>query len=178
MSHLLASKPWRTRLTYAAMSLLVVWHTLAMLVGPAPESVMTLAARKIFHPYITLFRMDNKWGYFAPEVPRGMQFRYIVEDAAGQRHTFIPDDTLSRFQPNAIWVKDRYKTVMAFPDQYGDAAVASLCRDHAALKPVAITLVEVEQKDFTPLDRRSGKHPLDPEFVDVNALKPIPCPDK
>jgi hypothetical protein len=172
----LTSKPARERLAYAAMSLLVVWHTLAMALASAPESAVTASARPLFQPYLTLFRLDNNWGFFAPTVELGGQFRYIVEDAAGQRHTFIPAEKLSRFLPTSIWFKDRYKDIIESVQTHGQAATAAFCLEHAALRPVAITFVELEQRDFSPADRLSGKHPLDPEFVDERTLEAIRCP--
>jgi len=67
------------------MSLLVTWHTFAMVVAPSPDSDITDAARSILDPYLTLFRLDNGWGFFAPDVGSGSQFRYVIEDAAGNR---------------------------------------------------------------------------------------------
>jgi hypothetical protein len=61
-------------------------------------------------------------------------------------------------------------------DTYGDLIVAELCREHAALRPVAITLLGVEGKEFRPEDRRRGKHPLDPEFITLHSLTTIRCP--
>jgi hypothetical protein len=164
------------RLVFAAMSLLVIWHTLAMAIASAPESTITASARLLFQPYLTLFRLDNNWGFFAPTVELGGQFRYIVEDAAGQRHTFVPAAKLSRFLPTSIWFKDRYKDIVESVETQGQAAAAAFCLEHAALHPVAITFVELEQKDFSPADRLSGKHPLDPEFVDERTLEAIQCP--
>lgn len=178
MSQILTSKQGRQRLIYAAMSLLVVWHTVAMLLESAPRSTITRAARALFHPYLTLFRLDNNWGFFAPEVGLGAQFRYVVEDAAGTRHTFVPADKWSKFSPASIWFKDRYKIVMDAIETYGDGLAAALCREHASLNPVSITFLELEQKTFSPADRRRGKHPLDPEFVAVNMLKTVRCPGK
>ncbi len=89
---------------------------------------------------------------------------------------FIPTDKLSRFDPNSIWLRDRYRDVMQSVDRYGDVTVAELCREHVALRPVAITLLGVEGKEFGPDDRRLGKNPLDPEFVTVHTLKTIRCP--
>jgi hypothetical protein len=166
----------RPFLTYAAMSLFIVWHTLAMVIAVSPDSVLTQAARQLFGPYLLLFNLDNYWGFFAPDVGTSYQFRYVVEDAAGQQHVFIPTDKLSRFNPNSIWLRDRYRDIMASVDMYGDVTVAELCREHAALRPVAITLLEVEGKEFGPKDRRLGKNPLDPEFVTVNTLRTIRCP--
>jgi hypothetical protein len=178
MWSLLASQQWRERLVYAAISLLLVWHTLAMVVASAPDSLMTRSVRPLLHPYLTLFRLDNHWGFFAPNVDPGVQFRYVIEDAGGKHHTFIPADKLSRFDPNSIWIRDRYRDVRESVDTFGDAAAAVLCREHASLHPVAITFLEVAQRDFSREDRLSGKHPLDPEFVDVHSLKTIQCADK
>jgi hypothetical protein len=79
MWRLLASQQWRERLVYAAMSLLLVWHTIAIVVASAPDSLMTRSVRPLLHPYVTLFRLDNHWGFFSPNVaarhtrPRGSQ---------------------------------------------------------------------------------------------------------
>jgi hypothetical protein len=161
---------------YAAMSVLVVWHCIAMLVATAPESQLTQSARALFNPYLMLFGLDHNWGFFAPDVPTGFQFRYVIEDADGQRHAFTPDEALSRLHPNSIWLRDHYKTVMRDPETYAEATVAAICREHAALRPAMVTLISVEQNEFTPADRRAGKNPLDPEFVSVTELKPMPCP--
>jgi hypothetical protein len=178
MSQVVRTKQGRQRLIYAAMSLLVVWHTLAMLLESAPSSVITLSLRVLFNPYLALFRLENQWGFFAPDVELGAQFRYVVEDAAGTRHTFVPAEKLSRFSPASIWFRDRYKLVSGSIDTYGDHFAAALCREHAALNPISITFLEIVQKDFSPADRLRGKHPLDSEFVDVNPLKTVQCQDK
>jgi hypothetical protein len=167
---------WRGRLLYAGMSLLLVWHTLAMLVTAAPESVMTRAARPFFAPYLALFDLEVHWDFFAPEVGGTYQFRYIVEDAAGQQHLFIPSDKLTRLSPSWIWLMDRYRDVIESVETFGEDTVAELCREHAALHPVAISLLAVDGKEFGPADRRAGKSPLDPEFVTVETLKTIRCP--
>ena len=172
---------WRERLVYVAMSLLVAWHTFVMVVAVSPDSVITRAAWSLIYPYVILFNLDNYWGFFAPKVGPSYQFRYVVEDAAGRKHMFIPTDQLSRFSPNSIWLRDHYRVIMDSVDTYGDITVAKLCREHAALRPVAISLLEVEGiegegKEFGPQDRRLGKNPLDPEFVTVHTLKTIRCP--
>jgi hypothetical protein len=176
MRRLSTASRWREHLIYAAMSLLLAWHTLVMLVAVSPDSVITRAARALVHPYLTLFNLDNDWRFFAPDVGLSHQFRYVVEDAAGRTHEFIPTDKLSRFDPNSIWLRDRYRDVMQAVDRFGDVTVAELCREHVALRPVAITLLEVEAKEFGPDDRRLGKNPFDPEFVTVHTLKTIRCP--
>lgn len=167
---------WREHLVYAAMSLLVVWHTLVMVVAAAPESAITKAARTVVHPYLTLFNLDNHWGFFAPDVGTTYQLRYIVKDASGQEHMFIPTDKLNRLSPTSIWLRDRYREVLNSVNMFGPAAVAELCREHSALRPTAITLLGAYGKEFGPDDRRRGKNPLDPEFVIVRAIRTISCP--
>jgi hypothetical protein len=177
MSQTALSGAARRRLATAAMSAFVVWHSLAMTVATAPDSVLTHAARSFMHPYLTLFRLDNNWGFFAPNVPRGSQFRYVVEDAAGNRHTFVPEERLHRLHPNTILLSDRYKALTTEPTLFADAAAAELCRKHAALKPRSIELLVVEQNAFQPEDWLAGKRPLDAEFVSVHTLKTAPCPN-
>ena len=177
MPHLSLPKWLRERLATMAMSVLVVWHTIAMVVATAPDSALTRSALSLMQPYLTLFRLDTGWAFFAPNVSRGWQLRYTLEDAAGNKHTFIPEDSVNRYHPSAIWTLDRYKEIMDSPDLYGEAAAEEFCREHAALRPVSITLLGVDQNEFSPEDRLDGKHPLDPEFIKVHTLRTIPCPN-
>lgn len=156
MWYLVSSRQWRERLSYAAMSLLVIWHTLAMVVAPSPDSELTWSARKLFEPYLTLFMLENGWSFFAPDVSSHPEFRYIVEDAAGQRHTFVPSERWNQFR--LTWVRDwyRYMRVMDSPEIYADAAAAALCREHVSLQPIAITFLKIEPKDFSPADQLAG----------------------
>ncbi|MGE0750692.1 MAG: hypothetical protein AB7K64_08900 [Variibacter sp.] len=169
----------RSRLTaagYLAMSLVIVWHTTAMALTLLPDSAVTDAVRKVFAPYITLLRLDNDWGFFAPNVGSGYTLRYVVEDASGKRQAFSPVDDLNRFLPVSIWFRDRYRAAVSWPHLYAGAIGESLCREHADLHPVTITLLSVDQKDFWPEDRRAGKDPLDDEFLTIRQLKKVSCP--
>jgi hypothetical protein len=173
----LSKRAWQ-RTSYGMMSVLVTWHTLAIVLAAVPDSDISRAARVVLGPYLGLFRLDNQWDFFAPTVNPGQQLRYIVEDAAGDSHTFTAGSDMRRFLPSAMWFKFRDQAVMSTPEVYADAVVAALCLDHASLDPVAITLMKAEQKDYWPSDRLSGKDPLDPEFVTVETLKTLRCPGK
>lgn len=159
------------------MSLLLVWHTAAMVVAAAPDSAITRAASSLFQPYLSLFRLQNEWSFYAPDVRVEPEFRYVVEDASAQPHTFVPADKLSRYLPTDIWVKDWYIHVMDNPETYSKFVAAYLCREHASLHPVSITLLEIDQKDFLPRNQLSGKHPFDPEFLDEKTLATVRCPN-
>src|SRR5215472_18059786 len=66
---------WRDRLIYLAMSGFVAWHTLAMVLAPAPDnSVIAQSLRGLMQPYLTLFSLDNLWDFFAPTVGKDLNF--------------------------------------------------------------------------------------------------------
>ncbi len=169
---------WRDRLTYLAMSLVVGWHSLAMVVAPAPDSsAMVQSVRPLLQPYLSLFRLDTPWNFFAP-VGKHFQFRYVIEDAAGNEQTFVPTEESSWFVPSYVWWREfkyLYEGIMETPETRGDAVAALLCRKHAALQPFAVTLLQIQEQDFWPEDHLRGKRPLDPEFVTVNTLKRVQC---
>lgn len=157
------------------MSLLLVWHSVAMVVAAAPDSAIARAATSLFQPYLSLFRLQNEWSFYAPDVRVEPEFRYVVKDSSGQQHTFVPADKLSRYLPGDIWVKDWYIHVMDNADTYSPFVAAYLCREHASLHPVSITLQEIDQEDFSPEDQLSGQHPFDPEFLDKQTLATVQC---
>jgi hypothetical protein len=172
------SKQWRERLTYTAMSVFVGWHAVAMMIAPAPDgSGFVKSLRGLFEPYLTLFRLDNAWDFFAPNVGKGSQFRYVIKDASGEGHVFVPHPKLSWFHPSYIWFKDWYETLMDHPDVYGEAFAKLFCKEHASLKPVSVMFQEVAEQDYWPEDRLAGKNPMDPEHVKVNTVKTFKCPD-
>ncbi len=172
----MSSQQWRRRLTYLAMSVFVGWHTLAMAIAPAPENSMTEQLRVLLQPYLTLFSLDTKWDFFAPDTGKKNQFRYVIRDGAGKEQTFVPADELNRFSPTFSWFRLWYVTIMDSPEVHGDSIAAFFCRKHAALRPASITLLEIQEGEFWPADHLNGKHPLDSEFVTVNTLKSVKCP--
>ncbi len=170
-------KLWRERLSYAAISAFLAWHTLALVIAPAPNgSAVAQTLRPLLQPYLTLFRLDNQWDFYAPEVGNGLQFRYEIEDASGLRRSFTPTDGLSWYHPDYWWFREWYEAVMYLPESYADHFVTLLCRKHADLKPISITLQSFEVTGFTPEDYLNGKHPLDSDLVNVTTLKQAPCP--
>lgn len=171
------SRGWRGRLTYLAVSAFVAWHALALVIAPAPDaSLMIASLRAVVQPYLTLFRLDNAWDFFAPTVGKGDQFRYAVEDPTGEFHTFAPTEDLSWFHPAWFWFTSWHNAIIDNPELYADAAAASFCRKHAALRPVSVVLLDYKEKDFTRDDYRRGKRPTDPEFYIVKTVKRVKCP--
>src|SRR5260370_20943170 len=107
--------PWRQRLTYLVMSAFVAWHTLAMVIAPAPESsVLVQTLRAALQPYLTLFRLDNPWNFFAPTIG-GAQLRYSLEGSARAPHTFTPAEPLNRFPSGFFWVHRSQSSLICNP---------------------------------------------------------------
>ena len=169
------SKTWQRRVTYAAMSLLVAWHTVAMFVAPTPPSDFTNAIQRVWAPYLTLFRLENLWGFFAPDVRVYPRFNYVIEDAAGQQYTFNPADGLSRFRAAQLWYQDWFVNVIDNPDAYAEDVAHELCKLQAALHPVKITLLDVELGDFKPEDELAGRHATDSGFDDLTEIGTYEC---
>jgi hypothetical protein len=161
------------------MSCVVAWHSLAMMVSPSPiGSDIVDRLRYVFHPYLAMFRLETPWNFFAP-VGKHAQFRYVVVDAAGGEHTFVPSEEPSQSLSHYVWWRElKYFNdgIMASPEFRGDAAGALLCERHAALKPVSVTLLEVEEQNYGPADELLGKHPLDPQYTVVVPLRSVACP--
>jgi hypothetical protein len=175
---LVISKRSRERLIYLGMSLIVGWHGFAIIIAPSPDSsaiVQTL--RPIVQPYLSLFRLDDKWNFFVP-AGKFMHLRYVVEDAAGKQHLFIPaEDPSGSVARYAMWreFKYLYEGVMEIPEVRSEPFAALLCRKHAALDPVSISFLQVQELDFSPQDYLQGHRRFDPEFISVNTLATVKC---
>jgi hypothetical protein len=161
-------------LLYSAMSLFVGWHTFVMLVGPN-NSETAAAARRWAQPYLSFFRLESTWSFFAPSVGKHSQFRYVIQDRAGEEHTFVPVRELNPYFPSFYLFKHSYDTVTTFPELHGGFFAAMFCREHAALQPFYISLQVSLEREFLPADQLAGKHPLDPDFTEVETLLQVPC---
>lgn len=167
---------WRKRLPYVAMSVLLAWHTLVIVVAPAPDSYMTRALRHVVQPYLTLFRLDGEWAFFAPTTGEGAQLRYEVEDSGGKRHVFSPAVELSWFHPNYFLIRSWYYAIIDNTEIHADFAAARFCRKHDALHPIAITFLNAQEERYTRSEYLSGLNRMDPRFFTVTTLKRVECP--
>jgi hypothetical protein len=171
------SEKLRGGLAYLAMSALIAWHTLAMVIAPAPDNDVTELARAALQPYLTFFRLDNQWDFFAPTVGEGSRLRYDIMDRTGKVQAFLPAEEQRWYHPGFLWFRSWYYRIIDDPDAYGDNAAAVFCRKHAALQPLAITFYEIQEERFTRDDYLSGKSRMDPGFFTVRMLRGIRCPD-
>jgi hypothetical protein len=170
---------WLGRLKYLAMSFVVVWHTLAIVIAPAPTGgEMVQFFRSLEQPYLTLLKMDNQWSFFAPKVGRGGEARYVVEASDGRRLVFepseMPRESLSHL---FLWREWKY-----FFDKLNDSAdtrgylvAGLLCKKYGDLKPVSISFLRVEERDFSAEDYRQGFRPFDSRFINVRTVAKFDC---
>ena len=60
----MTAKVWRERVTYTAMSLFVAWHTLAMVVAPAPStSDLIKGLRIVLNPLPAFLQARQRVGF-------------------------------------------------------------------------------------------------------------------
>jgi hypothetical protein len=170
------SEKLRERLLHTAISALVAWHTLAMVIAPAPDNDVTNVARIALQPYLTLFRLDNQWEFFASTNGEASRLRYDIQDRTGKLHAFLPADELHWYHPNFIWFRSWYSQIIDDPENYAESAAAVLCRKHAALQPLAVTFYDIQEEQFTRDDYLSGKRRMDPEFFTARLLRGVRCP--
>ena len=157
------------------MSILVAWHTLAIISAPAQHiRARVPALRFVLHPYLTFFALDNNWTFFAPKINGGYQFRYSLEEADGTRSIFIPIEDEGSYSPNFWRIKRSHDAVVSNP-KIADLFGRLLCREHAPLQPIAVTLMGIEKKDFSPEDYLRSSHPLNLEFLNEKIVKRVPC---
>jgi hypothetical protein len=174
---MMIAKRWRQRAVYAAMSAFVAWHSFAILVGPAPgdsEDVDRLLS--LLHPYLTLLALDNQWDFFAPGINSSYKIRYELESAGGASHEFTPEGDWKWYHPSFYWFTEWRDAISDEPEVYAPFAGEQFCREHAALRPIAVTLVKVEQTEFWPQDYLAGRHPFDSDYVTEEILMRVPCP--
>jgi len=178
----MSAKPHRhpKGLVYLAMSLFVGWHSLAMIIAPAPYgSPIIEGLHAMVRPYLSLFRLESAWTFFtnvaAVKLP---QFRYVVTDAEGNEHTFIPVLDFKWYHPRYNWFERIYWSLMdqTDPEKFGNHLAPKLCHQHAAIRPVEITFQSVRPGDFWPDDQLAGYHPLDPEYSTTYTLMSVACP--
>jgi hypothetical protein len=167
----------RQRLVYLAMSAFVAWHTVAMVLAPAPDSEVSLQVRRAMQPYLTFLRLDNQWDFFAPSVGEGSRLRYDLQDKTGKVHVFLPSQELRWYHPSFLWFRSWFYRIMEDPDRFADGAAAYFCRKHAELQPLAITFYDIQEEHFSREDYLAGKQRMDPGFFTIHMLRGMRCPD-
>jgi hypothetical protein len=172
------SKRARSRLSYSLMSILLAWHTTAMLIAPAPKSYLTEAARVVFSPYLEMFGLDNPWDFYAPVVGHGRVFRFTIEDKDGKTHTYTPINDVNWLLPSYWWLTAWYEAIWRTPEIFGSSFIATVCEKYEALRPVSVRLIGIQQKAFTPDDYLNGHQPLDDDFVTESDLGGAQCPEQ
>ena len=93
----------RRKTIITVQSLFLLWHSLALVVGPAPGSYSMGKVYPIFKPYLQFLQIDTTWGFFSPEPGTGIVLRYDVEDSSGREYYFKPFPTLTLKWQFAAW---------------------------------------------------------------------------
>ena len=179
LSAVTISSRWRERSIYSALSLFLAWHTVAIMLAPLPQKNMIVQEfRNLFQPYLTLTGTDTTWDFFSP-LSTSYLFQYALEDGSGNQFIFTPIADSSWLTPNHRWNERIFATLISTPTLIGDYFTKRFCREHASLKPVAITLLYLEEKEFWPRDYLLGKQrTTDPQNYTLYPLLRARCPQQ
>ncbi len=84
----MAPRPWSVA-ARVVVSLLLVWHLMAVLIGPlaTPPSVLASSLRYIFHPYTDSLDLNHGYKFFAPDPGPSHLIEYDLEMADGKHVT-------------------------------------------------------------------------------------------
>ena len=179
LSAMTGPKKWRAPAAYSAFSLFLAWHTIATLLSPAPaNNVIVRSFRSLFQPYLTLTGIDTTWDFFSP-LSRSYLFQYAIEDADGKQHIYTPIADVSWLTPNHRWDERIFATLISNPALIGDYFATEFCRQHAALKPLSVTLLYLDEHDYWPQDYFAGKQrTTDPANYTLTPVLRAACPQQ
>lgn len=153
------------------LSVFLLWHSVALLIGPMPSSYLMERVYPIFRPYMQTLHLTNPWGFFAPNPSAGRFIRYSVIDAQGRSHAFPFTEVIPRSDPTYLSL-EKMSSVMDKNKPSLLASVAQrLCRQHAALQPVRIEFTRMQLRRLTTEEFERGARALDEA-----RLKPVALP--
>lgn len=164
----------RRRIIVVTQSLFLLWHSLALVVGPAPGSYSMGKIYPAFKPYLEFLQMDNSWGFFSPEPGPGIVLRYDIEDTSGREYHFKPFEGTDRtgsigLRRSALGYR------LSLDDSFKESFARLLCRKHANLASVKVRLILIRQKLLSPEAYASGHRPLDEDFIRADPSEPYAC---
>jgi hypothetical protein len=167
----------RSRVAYFLFSLLLAWHALALLVGPAPGSHTMGKIYPVFEPYLRFFHLENYWAFFAPDPASGNLLRYLVVDGEGKEHVFKLTETHHRHEAAYFRHTTFYTAISEQKDlNYTTSFAHWLCRRHAPITPRHVQFFTGQQQRLPRAEYLKGKRPLDEEYTSVRYEAAIPCP--
>jgi hypothetical protein len=166
----------RNPLLYALASIFLIWHLLAIFIGPAPGSYTMGKIYPKFVPYLNSFNLNNEWGFFAPDPHSGSLARYIVEDKQGKQFVFKLNEAEHRNDPAFLRRSSFYLTMIRKRQPYLTAGLEHLCQRHAEMKPAGVQLFVGHQIIVSHDDYLKGGRPLQDNFINLEYFEALKCP--
>ncbi len=163
----------RARISYALGSLFVVAFVLGLLIAAGPGSYTMGKVYPVVQPALGAVNIDNDWGFFAPDPGPGSVARYVVRDRDGRTHEFGMTEAMPRWSLAYFRYTTLYMAIAQSPEYYLPGAVAYLCRQHADLDPVSITVILADQQDVTAQEFLEGKDPM--ADLEISKVGPRRC---
>lgn len=163
----------RARIGYAFGSLFVAAFVIGLVIAAGPGSYTMGKVYPVVQPALGAVNIDNDWGFFAPDPGPGSVARYVVRDAEGRTHEFGMTEALPRWSLAYFRYTTLYMAVAQSPEYYLPGAVAYLCREHADLDPVSVTVILADQQDVSAQEFVEGKDPM--ADLEISKVGPRRC---
>lgn len=171
-------KTFKNRFLYLIASIFIVWHSLAIIIGPAPGSYLMSKVYPIFKPYLIAFHINNEWGFFAPDPAKGSLLRYIIVDDKNQEHVFKLTENLRRNGHGFLRYTSLYLTIARNNENFVVSAANYLCAKHNDINSKQIQFFMGHQQAITPDEFIAGHRPLDDKYMSVEYLPSLSCNNK
>lgn len=166
---------------FVIFSVFIVWHLIGIsVVGPLYNRNPYSSLSNIYANYLSILRLNRAWPFYAPNPQLGIIMRYETVDALGKSQIHRLTEAFGRYQHAYARYSNVFVYLFEDPDytrQRGfDKSVAGyLCRQHKNDDIKSINFIVLNQTEYTHLDYKQGKNPLDPEFIDRKVFGPYPC---
>lgn len=162
------------------LSIFIVWHALAIVfVGPFSYSHLRSSLMTYFHGYLTFFRLDHSWPFYAPNVFRGSILKYETTSQSGETKIYPLTQAKKKFNHAYFRYTNFYSYLFSDLEYtkkrgYDKEVVRYLCSRHDE-NITQINFILLLQKPFSHVDYQNGKRPLDKEYLEKSVIGPYSC---
>lgn len=163
------------------LSVFIIWHSIGIgIVGPFSQSYLRDGLMSVYKDYLGFFHLDRSWPFYAPNPFRGSILSYETISSSGKTDTHPLTQARDKFDHAYFRYTNFYAYLFSNPKYskkrgYDKSVARYLCNRHQGDNVTAINFILLNQTAFSSEDYRSGKRPLDEEFLSKSVYGPYSC---
>ena len=156
------------------LSLAIIYHLLAVIVFPNPNSILARSLAPLINPYGNTLGLNTTWQFFSPDPGhlRYVSYQVVVEtgeDFQLEDFSWPPDNTEGMFTANiGRRFYHAFRTVLT-DDKRQNYLVPFLCRKHPQATSIVIKTVNKVIPSIEEMQLESYS-----KFSDVQKTLPVP----